>query len=164
MKPLRTTTYGALVGAVLLGGITAPAVHASPDDVAINGTYTATSDGQWAKTNMRYHDEASVTSTWTFTTTCVSFLSCTGTVTSDQGWIGNARFMSGQWLVTHTVPDWERCDDGTASPGEQQFSFWPDRKAPPNLKGWDKTIGVSGACGINKWLTVEMPFNLIPVG
>jgi hypothetical protein len=163
MTLVRTKAYRALAGAALLGAVAAPPGHASPDDMALNGTYTAISDGQWAKTDMSYHDEASVTSTWTVTSSCVSFLSCTGTVVSDQGWTGNARFMSGQWLVTHTVPDWERCDDGTAAPGDQQFSFWPDRTAPPNLKGWDKTIGASGACGINKWLTVEMPFKLILV-
>ncbi len=39
------------------------------DGVAINGTYTAFSDGEWAKTNQSFHDEASVTQTWTITST-----------------------------------------------------------------------------------------------
>ena len=51
--------------------VSAPPAQADPDDgVALNGTYTAFSDGVWAKTNDSFHDERSVTQTWTITTTC----------------------------------------------------------------------------------------------
>ena len=55
------------VAALLLGGgCTPPFAQADPSDgVAINGTYTVFSDGQWAQTDQSYHDEASVTQTWT---------------------------------------------------------------------------------------------------
>jgi len=34
----------------------------------------------------------------------------------------------------------------------------------PTLSGKDKTIGPSGACGQNQWLTVEMPLRLDKIG
>ena len=75
-----------------------------------SGRGTAFSDGQWAKTNDSYHDEASVTQTWTITSTCTTYQDCTGTVTSDQGWSSaNLVYMSGRWKVSHTVENWERC-------------------------------------------------------
>jgi hypothetical protein len=55
-----------------------PVAHAA-DEVAINGSYTAFSDGQWAQTNQSYHDEPSVTQTWTISSTCTTFQDCTGT-------------------------------------------------------------------------------------
>jgi hypothetical protein len=147
---------------VVFGTYAAPAVDAS-DDIAINGTYTAFSDGQWAQTDQSYHDEASVTQTWTITSTCTTFQDCTGRVMSDQGWSADLVFMSGRWKVARTVDNWETCADGTAVPGQQAFTFWrsyPDRQ----LVGWDQTIGPSGGCGFNKWLNVTMPFRLTPVG
>jgi hypothetical protein len=39
-----------------------------------------------AKTLERFQDEATVTSTWTFNTTCPNPFRCTGQVSSDQGW------------------------------------------------------------------------------
>jgi hypothetical protein len=51
------------------GTCVVPLAHATADEIAVNGTYLATSDGQWAKTNESYHDEKSVTQTWTITST-----------------------------------------------------------------------------------------------
>ena len=91
------------------GGCTPSFAQADPSDgVAINGTYTVFSDGQWAQTDQSYHDEASVTQTWTITSACSAFQDCTGRVPSDQGWSGDLMYMSGRWKVTRTVPDWER--------------------------------------------------------
>lgn len=161
----RACTAGrAAAAAVVAFGTCAAPVAGASDDVAINGTYTASSDGQWAQTNQSYHDEASVTQTWTITSTCSTFQDCTGRVTSDQGWSGDLVYMSGRWKVSHTVANWEPCADGTALPGEQAFTFWkgyPDRS---RLIGWDQTIGPSGACGKNQWLNVTMPLRLTPVG
>jgi hypothetical protein len=154
-----------LVAAAAVGMIAAPTAGADPNDgVAINGTYTVFSDGQWAETDQSYHDEASVTQTWTISSTCTTYQDCTGHVTSDQGWSSdNLVYMSGRWKVSRTVPNWEPCPDGTAAPGEQAFTFWksyPDE----HLVGWDQTLGPSGACGFNKWLNVTMPLRLTPVG
>ena len=54
--------------------------------------------------------------------------------------------------------------DGTATPGEQTFTFWKGYPVPIPLKGWDITKGPSGACGKNKQLGVQLPFTLTPVG
>jgi hypothetical protein len=142
---------------------TAPSVNAQ-EEVAINGTFIAFSDGQWAQTKMSYHDEASITQTWTITSTCATFMDCTGTVVSDRGWTGDLKYSSGMWRARHTVQNWERCADGTTAPGEQTFTF--HLKYPPDgtFVGRDRTVGPSGACGINDWLTIEMPFTLTPVG
>jgi hypothetical protein len=158
-----TTRIAAMTATVVVFGMCAAPVAGASDDIAINGTYTAFSDGQWAQTDQSYHDEASVTQTWTVTSTCTTFQDCTGRVSSDQGWSGNLVFMSGRWKVARTVDNWETCADGTAVPGEQAFTFWrsyPERQ----LVGWDQTIGPSGGCGFNKWLNVTMPFRLTPAG
>ena len=153
---------GTAAAAVAVVG--APAAHADPGDgIAINGTFTAFSDGVWAKTDDSYHDERSVTQTWTVTSTCSTYQDCSGRVTSDQGWSADAVYMSGRWKVTRPVDNWEGCNDVTAHPGQQTFTFWkgwPD----PALKGWDTTLGPSGACGKNKQLNIQMPFSLTPVG
>src|SRR5436309_5806711 len=41
---------------------------------------------RYATTNDTYNGEATVTSTWTISSSCVTFQECHGTVTSDQGW------------------------------------------------------------------------------
>ena len=143
----------------------APQAHADPGDgIALNGTYTAFSDGVWAKTNDSYHDERSVTQTWTITSTCSTYQECTGRVTSDQGWSADMIYTSGNWRVRRTVDNWEPCIDGTATPGEQTFTFWKGYPEAFPLKGWDTTKGPSGACGYNKQLGVQLPFTLTPVG
>ncbi|MDT5195205.1 MAG: hypothetical protein QOH20_1959, partial [Mycobacterium sp.] len=52
---------------VIVGVGTPSSARASGDDLALNGTYLATSNGDWAKTNESYHDETTVRSTWTIT-------------------------------------------------------------------------------------------------
>lgn len=161
MMYARTLTSAAAIA--MWAMCTVPLAHAT-DEVAINGTYAAFSDGQWAKTKQSYHDEASVTRTWTITSTCTTFQDCTGRVTSDLGWSADMKYVSGMWKVAHTVENWEPCIDGTAAPGEQAFTFWRDPAVPGQYVGRDQTIGPSGACGFNHWLTVDMPFKLTPVG
>lgn len=143
-----------------------PAAHpanADPGDgVALNGTYTVFSDGQWAQTNQSYHDEAGVTQTWTVTSSCTTYQDCTGRVVSDQGWTADLAYLSGRWKVARTVDGWEHCGDGSAAPGQQAFTFWPDLADRTQLVGWDQTIGPSGACGVNKWLNITMPLRLTP--
>lgn len=140
-----------------------PVAHAG-DEVAVNGTFLVFSDGRWAQTNESFHDEQSVTQTWSITSSCSTFQDCTGRVSSDQGWSADLRYLSGVWRVVRTVQNWEPCADGTAAPGEQAYQFWPDPVRPGTLTGWDKTVGPSGACGVNKWLNIRMPLRLTPIG
>jgi hypothetical protein len=145
--------------------------RASIDEVAINGTYRATSIGQYAKTRETYHDEATVVSTWTISSTCSTTQDCTGTVRSDQGWSAPLTMTDGtMWKVRRDVPNFERCEDGTAFTGTQTFTFYSvdenglPKTGMPTLGGKDLTIGPSGACGQNQWLRVEMPFRLDKIG
>jgi hypothetical protein len=137
----------------------------------INGTYLATSVGEWAKTNEVYRDEATVRSTWRITSSCTTYDDCTGQVTSDQGWSAPLTIHDGSlWYVRRDVPNWEFCEDGTAVTGRQTFTFTPVGpdgmvlRGSPTLAGQDKTVGPSGACGMNRWLVVSMPFRLDKVG
>ncbi len=72
-------------------------------------------------------------------------------------------YMSGSWRVRRTVDNWEPCIDGTATTGEQTFTFWKGYPEAFPLKGWDITKGPSGACGRNKQLGVQLPSTLTPV-
>lgn len=161
-----TSRVGVVGCVVMVLGVCA-GVDAAPargDVVAVNGVYTAVSDGQWSKTNERFEERPSLISTWTISSSCENYLDCTGRVVSDHGWSADLTYRSGQWWVSQTLPDWLTCPDGARFPGKQGFQFWPDRSNPTVLTGWDKTIAPSGACGVNRWLTIEMPFTLTPVG
>lgn len=161
MLAVRATAGAGLVAAAtVLCLAAAPSAGATVCDPPINGTYTAFSDGQWAQTNDIYHDEAAVTATWNITTTCADYLDCTGRVTSSQGWSADASCRDGLWKVRRQLDNWEPCWDGTAVPGQQTYNFATDVTDPDNLVGWDKTVGPSGACGKNQWLTINMPFKL----
>ncbi|BBZ01631.1 hypothetical protein MCHIJ_10680 [Mycolicibacterium chitae] len=152
----------ATLAASLAGMSAAPA--SADDEVAVNGVYTAVSDGQWSATNERFELRPSLISTWTISSHCQNYLDCTGRVESDHGWQADLTYRGGDWWVEHTVPDWLTCPDGTKAPGKQGFRFWADRARPGVLMGWDKTVGPSGACGINRPVVIEMPLTLTPVG
>lgn len=168
MRSMGTTASATLLTALVIGGsVTVPSAGASTEGIAINGTYRATSVGQWAKTNQAFHDEPTVTSTWTITSTCTDVQECEGQVTSDQGWSARIYMQDGEmWWVKRELPNWETCPDGSSFPGQQTYSFFPVDSnggfvlGSPTLAGKDKTIGPSGACRVNKWLVVEMPFRL----
>jgi hypothetical protein len=95
-------------------------------------------------------------------------------MSSDQGWSAPIFLTDGlSWYVRRDVPNWERCQDGTAFTGNQTFYFYPVdpdgtsgeyRLGSPVLAGKDRTIGPSGACGQNNWLIIEMPFRLDKIG
>lgn len=173
MRSAGILTTATLVAAAVFGGLgTAPTAGATTkEEVAINGTYRATSIGDWAKTNEQYNNEPTVISTWTISSSCVTFQECHGTVTSDHGWTAPLNMIDGiMWYVKRDVPDWERCPDGTAYTGQQTFYFYPVDSGgqfhlgSPTLAGKDKTLGPSGACGHNQWLSVEMPLRLDKLG
>lgn len=157
------------VGAIALASAVPAA--ASGEEWGLNGTYVATSNGEWAKTNERFHDEDSVRSTWTISTQCSYPTECTGTVTSDFGWTAPIYKTGGVWYVKRRVDNWEPCPNGRAGPGLQVFRFTPttpggDQVDPTStvLLGEDQTTGEPGACGINKPLFINMPFKLVKAG
>jgi hypothetical protein len=163
----RTLTVAAVAGAVVASVLTPVPAFAS-DEGAINGTFTATSNGEWAMNNEVFHDEKSVRAIWTISTTCSYPTECTGTVVSDQGWTAPIYQKGGMWYVKHTVPDWMPCEDGSTSPGLQVFRFIPitpdGASSDPTsntLAGEDQTTGVSGACGKNLPLFINIPFKLV---
>jgi hypothetical protein len=144
-----------------------PVAAASPS-WGLNGTYTATSNGEWAKTNDIFHDEASIRGTWTISTTCSYPGECTGTVDTDWGWSAPIYQKGGVWYVKKTVDNWQPCGDGTAGPGLQVYRFFTSNKdatandpASTTLLGEDSTTGVSGSCGTSKVVFITMPFKLV---
>ena len=171
---MRTSgTLGAAVTAAAMIGLAAaaPPAGATGEQWGLNGTYTATSNGEWAKTNERFHDEVSLRSTWTITTACSYPTECTGTVSSDFGWDAPVYKTGGVWYVKRTVENWQPCPDGTAYPGLQVFRFAPttpdgSRVDPTSttLVGEDQTTGTSGACGTSLPLFINMPFKLVKTG
>lgn len=148
------------VTTAVLGSVSS--AHAIPDGQAINGSFDVFADGQWSRTNGRYEDRPSVTATWQVTSSCSTYLDCTGSVSSSQGWTADLTFQSGNWHVVHTVDRWLVCPDGSAYSAQQTFVFWPDPSAPSQYVGFDEAVGPSGACGVNQPLTIEMPLRMSP--
>jgi hypothetical protein len=152
---------------VMIGSLTtAPPAHAQWGS-DLNGTYLVQSDGEWARTNDVLIDEQTVVETWTVNTTCISPIECSGTVTSDRGWTGQAR-LDDFWFVDHDIPNWMPCPDGSFAPGHQKFILWgfdPSRNERLRenftfLAGRNQTKTASGACGVNKPLVIEMPVSM----
>jgi hypothetical protein len=166
---------GALVRVVVSVAAFSTLIFITPGTAAaeswgLNGRFVATSNGQYAKTNEQFHDEAVVRTTWTISTTCSNPTDCTGTVSSDAGWSAPIYSRSGLWYVKRAVTNWRPCGDGTFADGLQMFQFYagdietgqavsPTDTASAWL-GRDVTTSASGACGVNKQLVIAMPFNL----
>lgn len=152
--------------AALVGVAVAPSAAAAPVDQALNGIYQVVSNGDWAKTDDVRRNQTTVVSHWTIESTCTDPYTCTGTVTSDQGWSAPLVYQTSTWRVRRTIEDWQHCPDGTTSPGHQLFRFYPmDRSqvAPgsPILGGEDITTGVPGACGRGYPVEIRMPLRLV---
>ncbi|MCV7100227.1 hypothetical protein [Mycobacterium palustre] len=169
MRSVKTLPTATLLAATAFGALASasPAQAITKEDVALNGTFRVTSIGDWAQRNDQYFGEPTVYQTWTISSTCVTTQECHGTVTSDQGWNAPLYMNDGEmWKVKREVPDWERCQDGTAFPGQQTFFFYPVNDnggyqlGSPTFAGKDKTVGPSGACGQNQWLDITMPLRL----
>jgi len=143
---------------------------AGPADWGLNGTYVATSNGEWAKVNDVFRDQTSIRSTWTISSTCSYPGECTGTVSSDWGWSAAIYQRSSVWYLKRTVDGWQPCPDGSAGPGLQVYRFFasaPDASSSDptstTLMGDDQTTGVSGSCGSSKVIFISIPFKLVKV-
>ncbi len=159
------------IGVLLGGGVMAAGPSAASAKWALNGVFTATSNGEWARTNDFFHDEKSVRALWTIASQCSYPTECTGTVSSNQGWTAPIYQTGGEWYVKRIVPKWIPCQDGSTADGLQTFRFkrmTPDgANTDPTsnvLVGEDATLGPSGACGRNLPLYITMPFKLILQG
>ena len=159
-----------LTMAIVVQGPNPAPANGSPTG-ALNGTFRAQSNGDWAQTNDQYRNEKSAIATWTITTTCTDGR-CSGEVRSDQGWTAPITRAAGEWDVKRTLTDWETCPDGTTVPGSQLYRFYPvadltglvDDTQDDIFAGRDITQGPGGACGINKPLVISLPFRLTRVG
>mgnify|MGYP006911039319 CR=1 FL=1 len=145
----------------------APVAVAGYCDPLLNGQFTASSDGNLAKTNDVFHDERTVISTWTISTTCSASHDCAGEVASSQGWRASISCdAAGQWSVRRHLDNWEPCGGGSTAPADQLIYFSPDLTGSfrfgdvQTFSGWDRSSGISGGCGINRPLIIEMPFRL----
>jgi hypothetical protein len=156
----------ALLVAGVFGVGTAPPATATDGNYAINGTFLVVSDGQWAKTNDRYHDEPTVTSSWTVSSTCSQPTTCSGKVTSTLGWTEDIYTTNGLWYVKHNIPAWMPCPDGTTAPGLQMYKFYAvaedgsTEQTSNNFVGQDQTTGLSGNCGKNLPLKIVLPLRI----
>jgi hypothetical protein len=175
MRLLGTAAAAMLLATSAVGvlGPVTPARAITKEEVAINGTYRVTSIGNWAKINDQYNGEPTTVQVWTLNSTCSTFLECDGTVKSDEGWTARLYMIDGiSWYARREIPNWERCEDGTAFTGKQTFSFYPVNPdgsgyvelGSPVLAGRNKTVGPSGACGQNQWLTVDLPVRIDKIG
>jgi hypothetical protein len=157
---------GSVVAAtsIALGALgTAPLAHAVAPD--LNGTYQSISNGQWARTNDVFKDERTVVETWNIATTCKSPIECIGEVKSSGGWTAPITYDGDFWVIRRVIPNWEPCPDGTFAEGAQRFLMWGtdpvsnERRAEFTdlLVGRNLTQSVSGSCGLNKNLQIELP-------
>jgi hypothetical protein len=168
---------GALASIAVIGSVvSAPSAQATDYGVALNGTYRAFSNGEWAQTSAGpngaggaqvYIDQPSKMEIWTVTSDCVSPIECYGEVRSDAGWIGDMNFNGDSWRIFHDIPNWQPCPDGTAAPAQRYFALWgfnpstSEKNKDRNLiVGWERTQGPTGACGYSKPVVTQLPVRL----
>jgi hypothetical protein len=111
--------------------------------------------------------QQTVIENWTVSTSCVSPIECSGVVTSDRGWTGTAR-LDDFWFIEHDLPNWMPCPDGTFATGHQKFMVWGvnpvtglrENKNIGTFAGVNMTKSDSGACGVNKPKSIELPVRM----
>ena len=106
-----STIAGAILLASMMIGDLGWAPSARADGDPINGTYRATSVGEWAKTNDAFHNQATVTSTWTITSSCSNAQECTGQVRPTRDGVHRFTCMTGQCGTSNTM-----CPTGNGAP------------------------------------------------
>lgn len=167
---MRGITTTALTAAAMIAATSLAPQAQAADRGSLNGSFTATSNGEWARTNDVFRNENSVRAVWTVASQCSYPTECTGSVTSNQGWTAPIYQTGGEWYVKHIVPQWIRCPDGSTADGLQIFRFkamTPDGSTTDptsnTLVGEDATTGPSGACGRSLAVHITMPFKLVKV-
>ncbi len=163
-------SVAALLCTALLVVNATPRAVADYAQYAMNGTFAVVSNGEWAMMNDRYQDAPTVRSTWTVSSTCTTASTCAGTVTSSLGWTEDIYTEAGYfWFVKHAVPEWIPCPDGTTAPGLQVYKFYPAadsgllQRITDQWLGEDETTGVSGNCGRNRSLVLNLPVKITKV-
>jgi hypothetical protein len=171
MRSLNIALGAALaVAGCVVGTAVAPSARAN--DPAISGTYIATNVGDYARTNTVRHNEETIRSTWTITSSCTTAQDCSGEVHSDQGWTAPIYMHDGlTWNVKRELPNWETCPDGSSWTAKDFIILYPANpdtgelvQGSPVFAGREKTTAPSGACGNNANLYVEQPFRLDRIG
>jgi hypothetical protein len=170
MRSAKMISGAALYTAALTALVAAPRAGAEYEEYAMNGTFSVVSNGEWARMNQRYQDEPTVRSTWTVNTVCSSAITCAGKVTSSLGWTEDIYTTAGNlWYVKHYVPEWIPCPDGTTAPGLQVYTIYPATEEGMAQRisdlwlGQDETTGVSGNCGRNRSLVLNLPVKITRV-
>lgn len=170
MTVMRAIATGLTTAALIAGVAVAPPAGAS-DQWSLNGTYSATSNGEWSRSNSVFRDQDSVRAIWTISSQCSYPTECTGTVSSDQGWTAPIYQTGGEWYVKFVVPNWIPCLEFGGAPPASGLKIFRFRAMTPGgdnqdptsttLVGEDTTTGPSGACGRSPALFIAMPFKLI---
>jgi hypothetical protein len=159
-----------LVGSGVVFASVAHADDWNADQWALNGTFSAMSNGDWAATNDVYRNEATVRSTWTISMSCTNAVTCAGRVVSDAGWSANIVATNWEYDVKRDIPNWEPCVDGRTVTGHQRFRFFPVddggflHPGSRIFAGFDRTSGESGGCSLNDKLEIDLPFRLEKLG
>lgn len=151
--------------AVLTGP--APVASASDYGFELNGTYSAVSNGEWAKHNDRFTPEGVKRDVWQMSSSCESTNRCDGTITSlNEGWTIPLRFLNDHWVAPRDIPNWAPCETGGAATGHQLYWFYGvdesgmNNRSTTELAGKDTTFTDSGSCGRNRGLTIELPIRI----
>ncbi|MGE2722618.1 hypothetical protein [Mycolicibacterium celeriflavum] len=110
---------------------------AAADPPLLNGTYGST-DG----------DPYNV---WSFATTCGA-AGCTGTVSSNQGWVTPTTLTGGRWLFTVSKPGGLTCDDGHYEPAVVSIAVDPTTLG--GVLSSDSNYGCAGG------IVTQTPFQL----
>jgi len=109
----------------------------------------------------RTRDEASVTSAWTVTSGLLRLPRLHRAGAQRPGMERSGRFAGvGCGRSPTMYPNWEPCRDGTAAHRPAKVSLSAHKTDLAKFEGWDTTRGPSGACGVNQWLVITMPFTL----
>jgi hypothetical protein len=124
----------------------------------LNGTYTATTDNGKRTVNGLPTPTPNDVSTWTITSECTGADTCSGQVTSDQGWNAPAEFAHGRWTVKFDKADAVQCPNGPSVSATVAYSF--DVRT---LTGIATTVNAMGSCGPGQivsqapWALVKKP-------
>ena len=157
----------ALSVVIAISVFVAPEAHA--DDMALNGRFLATSNGDWAMTNDVYRDEASVRSIWTIAMTLRQRPHVQRNRRQrhrldrrnhhDQRRIRRQARAAELGAAAPTAAE----EPSPAISGTASFPLGDGGAQLPGLAGVRRIrqdVGESGGCSLNDKLEIELPFRL----